>query len=163
MSLNKNWTRDQLLVAFNLYCQIPFGKIHSRNPLLIKYSGLIGRTPSALSMKLANIASLDLEITSTGRKGLQGASVADKAMWDEMQSDWENFAIKSEKAIADVEIENEQQEDKDISQQVNDQEQIDYIGNTKMVTTKARVGQAFFRKAVLSAYDYKCCITVVLY
>lgn len=60
------WTRQQLLVAFSLYCQTPFGKLHSRNPEIIKYADLINRTPSALAMKLTNIASLDPAITSTG-------------------------------------------------------------------------------------------------
>lgn len=78
--IRKNWTRQQLLVAFSLYCQMPFGKMHSRNPDIIKYAEYIGRTPSALAMKLTNIASLDPAITSTGRKGLKGASEADRKM-----------------------------------------------------------------------------------
>ena len=48
---SKNWTREQLLVAFNLYCQLPFGKLDQRNPDIIKFAGMIGRTPSALAMK----------------------------------------------------------------------------------------------------------------
>ena len=59
----------------------------------------IGRTPSSLAMKLTNIASLDPEITSTGRRGLTGASAADRAIWDEMHNDWETFAIESERAV----------------------------------------------------------------
>ena len=100
MAVRTGWTHQQLLVAFNLYCQMPFGKMHSRNPEIIKYAELIGRTPSALAMKLTNIASLDPAITSTGRKGLQGASAADKIMWEEMQADWEQFAIKSQQATS---------------------------------------------------------------
>ena len=81
MAIRIGWTRQQLLVAFNLYCRMPFGKMHSRNPEIVKYAELMGRTPSALAMKLTNIASLDPAITSTGRRGLEGASAADKAMW----------------------------------------------------------------------------------
>ncbi len=44
MSAGTGWTRNQLLVAFNLYCQMQFGKMHSRNPEIIKYAELIGRT-----------------------------------------------------------------------------------------------------------------------
>src|ERR1035437_9118143 len=94
-----NWSREQLLIAFNLYCQMPFGKMHSKNPDIIRFAELIGRTPSALAMKLTNIASLDPMITSTGRRGLSGASLTDKAMWDEMQQDWEHFAFESQTAI----------------------------------------------------------------
>lgn len=145
------WTRQQLLVAFHLYCQMPFGKMHSRNPEIIKYSNVIGRTPSALSMKLTNIASLDPAITSTGRKGLVGASSADRAMWNEMQEDWEHFAEESKQVIDNYGITEDDRE--------GDPEEIDYTGGDKLVQTKIRVGQDFFRKAVLSAYNYQCCIT----
>jgi len=80
VSKSNNWNHDQLLVAFNLYCQMLFGKMHSRNPEIIRLATLIGRTPSALAMKLTNIARLDPAITSIGRKGLNGASAADKLM-----------------------------------------------------------------------------------
>lgn len=156
MTTRVGWSREQLLVAFNLYCRIPFGKMHSGNPEIIKYAELIGRTPSALAMKLTNIASLDPAITSTGRKGLEGASAADKAMWDEMQADWERFAVESKQAAGEygvttgVETEAEGESAADIE---------DYTGSNNTIQTTARIGQDFFRRAVLSAYDYRCCIT----
>ena len=103
MPAGSNWTRQELLVAFALYCRLPFGRLHYKNPEIIRFSKAIGRTPGALAMKLTNIASLDPVITSTGRKGLRGASTNDRAMWVEMQSDWERFAIESEKATSEVE------------------------------------------------------------
>ncbi|MAT65185.1 MAG: restriction endonuclease [Gammaproteobacteria bacterium] len=151
---NKGWTRWQLLVAFGLYCQMPFGKLHSRNPEIIKFAERIGRTPSALAMKLTNIASLDPAITSTGRKGLSGASASDKEMWEEMQSDWERFAIESESALTVA-----MKSDQPIARE-NDLTGIeDYSGAEKVIKAKARIRQNFFRRAVLSAYNYKCCIT----
>lgn len=157
MPARTGWTRQQLLVAFNLYCQMPFGKMHSRNPEIIKYAELIGRTPSALAMKLTNIASLDPAITSTGRRGLEGASATDKVMWEEMQADWERFAVEAQQALSAIggttEIEVE------VSDTSIPDEAVDYTGSNKMVQTTTRVGQDFFRRAVLSAYDYRCCIT----
>ncbi len=35
----------------------------------------------------------------------------------------------------------------------------DYSGTDRIIQTKTRNGQRFFRKAVLSAYNYRCCIT----
>ena len=46
------WTRQELLVAFALYCRLPFGRLHSRNPEIVQFAEAIGRTPSALAMKL---------------------------------------------------------------------------------------------------------------
>jgi predicted restriction endonuclease len=151
MTSRKGWTREQLLVAFRLYCQIPFGKLHSRNPEIIRYSNFIGRTPSALAMKLSNIASLDPAITSTGRKGLAGASLADKKMWDEMQNNWESFVVESENIMAEV-SQNE-------GEFLQTEKVVDYTGQSKLVQTRVRIGQQFFRKTVLSAYDGRCCIT----
>lgn len=149
MASNKGWTRQELLIAFGLYCQMPFGKLHSRNPDIIKCAEQIGRTPSALAMKLTNIASLDPAITSTGRKGLSGASSADRKMWEEMQNDWESFALASETAIANI----MQGEDNLATIEYEDAEE-DYVGLNKEIKTKARIGQSFFRRSVLSAYNY---------
>jgi hypothetical protein len=157
MPASPDWTRQQLLVAFHLYTQLPFGKLHSRNPEIIKYAALIGRTPSALAMKLTNIASRDPEITSTGRTGLSGASAADKAMWVEMQADWGRFAIEMQQAVTALDADAELGAPIDGSPCLD--EDIDYTGSDKTVQTTVRVGQNFFRRAVLSAYDYRCCIT----
>ncbi len=152
---NRRWTRQELLVAFRLYCQIPFGKLHSLNPEIIKIAELIDRTPSALAMKLANIASLDPAITSTGRKGLSSASNADKEMWQEMQNNWENFAIESENTINYILRGSESY----VAENESASEYQDYTGQDRIVPTKTRIGQNFFRKSVLSAYKYRCCIT----
>ncbi len=157
MATKSGWTRQQLLVAFNLYCRMPFGKMHSRNPEIIKYAGLIGRTPSALAMKLTNIASLDPAVTSTGRRGLEGASAADEAMWKEMQEDWECFALESQREVSALGAISEPQVDVNGGSMPNDA--ADYTGSNRSVLATTRIGQDFFRRAVLSAYDSRCCIT----
>jgi len=53
------WTREQSILAINLYCKIPFGQMHSRNAGVIELAGLIGRSPSAVARKLGNFASFD--------------------------------------------------------------------------------------------------------
>ena len=155
MPKRKKWTRQELLIAFGLYCRMPFGKLHKQNPEIIRIAGLIGRTPSALAMKLTNIASLDPEIIATGRKGLPGASAADRAMWQEMKSEWENFALDSAGAIHSI----MQGSEADDSEDESSSEYQDYSSTDRIGQTKTRIGQNFFRKAVLSAYNYRCCIT----
>ena len=151
MASRNDWTRQQLLVAFALYCRLPFGRLHRRNPEIVRFAEAIERTPSALAMKLTNIASLDPEITSTGRAGLRGASAQDRAMWNEMHTDWEQFALKTQQAIAEI-----------TSEPVFDEtyDPIDErIGKDRTVRTTARIGQNFFRRTILSAYNEQCCIT----
>lgn len=156
MATRIGWQREQLLVAFHLYCRMPFGKLHRGNPDIIRFATLIGRTPSALAMKLTNIASLDPAITSTGRRGLEGASSSDREMWEEMQSDWEQFAVATQQAVDSVEG-NTQGSFAGEDPLVEDAES--YEGGVKLTLVKTRIGQTFFRNAVLSAYDFRCCIS----
>ena len=149
------WTRQQLLIAFDLYCRIPFGRITSRNPEIIRVAGLIGRSPASLSMKMGNIASLDPAITSTGRVGLRSASAADRAMWEEMNADWERFANEAQKALQNLQMVGQSA----VSEAIPEIEDSQREGIDRPVETTARVGQSFFRSAVLSAYSERCCIT----
>lgn len=148
------WTKEQLKLAFHLYCQLPFGKLDMRTPEVIKLAGLIGRTPGAVAMKLSNFASLDPAITSTGRKGLEGASNLDREIWDEFHTDWEALAVESEllrrKMDADAQLIDESEE------QLAPE---DFTGETRKVITEQRIKQTFFRRAVLSSYRGRCCMS----
>lgn len=150
MSPRRPWSRNELLIAFKLYCELPFGRLHSGNPVIIEWADRLGRTPSALAMKLTNIASLDPEITRSGRRGLSGASRADRDMWAEMEADWEGFFLEIEQVVKDFECKEKVPGKQDTEQ---------YLGQDKIAQAKVRVGQSLFRKAVLSAYQNRCCIT----
>jgi len=52
---NNNWSRDELIVAFNLYLKTPFGKIGARNKSIIELASIIGRTPSVVDLKLFQV------------------------------------------------------------------------------------------------------------
>ena len=140
-------------MAFVLNCRLPFGRLHSRNPDIVAMAEAISRTPAALAMKLTNIASLDPEITATGRRGLTGASAADREMWHEMHDDWESFAVESERAMTAAKA------DVEPLQPLTEDDPDRPVGEDRAVITTARVGQDFFRRAVLSAYNERCCIT----
>ncbi|MEI7431651.1 MAG: HNH endonuclease [Betaproteobacteria bacterium] len=152
----EHWTKEQLKLAFHLYCQLPFGKLHSRNAEIIELATMIGRTPSAVSMKLVNFASLDPAITGTGRRGLGNASALDRKIWEEFQSDWEGLALECEDlrrqlgcvAAAEAEAAAESTFTAD-----------DSTGETRRVFTEQRIKQHFFRRAVLSSYKGRCCMS----
>jgi hypothetical protein len=152
MPRREGWSREQLIVALKLYSEIPFGKMHARNPEIIRYAKLIKRTPSALAMKLTNFASLDPEIRSSGRSGLSGASQLDREIWAEMTSDWPRLAKEIAKVQSDL-------GGKQARGYESEDETASYAGETRSAVVMARIGQNFFRRAVLSAYEFKCCIT----
>jgi len=151
-----HWTREQLKLAFHFYCQTPFGKLDARNKDVINLANLIGRTPSALAMKLVNLASLDPAILASGRAGLSNTSKLDREIWNEFHADWErlavecenirNFLIRSHEAVDTLEV---------------NEIDVDFTGETRPVIVQQRIKQNFFRRAVLSSYRSRCCISGV--
>jgi putative restriction endonuclease len=147
----KNWTRDELIVAFNLYCKIPFSKISHRHPFIIKLADAIGRTPSAVSWKLFNFASFDPSLKERNIKGATNAGKLDKIVFDEFYYNWDDLAFESEVLLSNI---LKQKLDIVIEEEFNIKE-----GEVRDAIVKVRVNQAFFRDAVLASYDNKCCIT----
>jgi predicted restriction endonuclease len=155
---SNRWNKEQLKLAFHLYCQLPFGRLHSRNPEIMLLAKLIERTPSAVAMKLVNFASLDPAITSTGRKGLDGASKLDREVWAEFNADWEKLALEC--TLLSTQLREEKGAGADVELDVTEQEGLqDFTGVTKRVMTEQRVKQHFFRRAVLSSYRGRCCLS----
>ena len=155
-----NWTDEQLKLAFQLYCRTPFGKLHSRNPQIVELAELIGRTPSALAMKLSNFASLDPSITSTGRAGLRGASARDREIWNAFHADWEGLAVECAELLRS--LVQSRQGLVEPEYPVDDGFALDdYSGETRRAIVQQRVKQDFFRQAVLSSYGGRCCISGV--
>lgn len=91
------WTRDELLLAINLYCKTPFGQMHQGNPAVIQLAGLPNRTPSSVTYKLVNFASLD---PSLDRAGMSNVSYLDRQVWQEFYADWSGRALESERLLA---------------------------------------------------------------
>jgi putative restriction endonuclease len=146
----RTWTRAETLVAFNLYCRTPFGKLHARNPEIIEVANALGRTPGAVAMKCCNLAALDVALSERGISGLSKTSRLDEAIWQDFERDPETIAFEAEVAYADA-----MQRDLRSTEQV---EWEDVRGLDKTVVTKVRVNQHFFRSVVLSGYQSCCAI-----
>ncbi len=155
---NDRWTREQLKLAFHLYCQLPFGRLHSRNAEIMELAQLIGRTPSAVAMKLVNFASLDPSITSTGRAGLGNAGSLDRKIWDEFHADWEGLAVECNRLRTEL-VESRGQAPTTALDTDEATGLEDFTGETRRVVTEQRIKQHFFRRAVLSSYRGRCCMS----
>lgn len=148
----QHWTREQLLQTLALYCQIPFGQMHSRNPAVIAVAGKISRTPAAVALKLVNFASLDPDLRQRGVGGMGNTSAADRAIWAEFFGNWDVLADNA--LLTDApSIKTGEQEQRSLPA-------VAPSGPTQVMReTAQRRGQSFFRAAVLAAHDRKCCIT----
>ena len=156
-----NWTEEQTKLAFHFYCQTPFGQLHGRNPKVVALAGLIERTPDALAMKCCNIASLDPAMRARGVSGLGNASAMDRRVWDEFHADWDTLALECEAMLESLRVKDAQPPvDSDLADELADVPQ-DFFGETRRAFVNMRVRQAFFRRAVLSGYRNRCCISGV--
>lgn len=145
-----NWTKDELIVAFNLYCKTSFGRIHNRNPEIISLAKALGRTPSALAWKLANFARLDPSLQDRNIAGAGHGAKLEEEVWLEFSHDWERLAFESERlrmlTLGAPSFENAKPE-------------AFPEGRMRDSAIRVRVNQGFFRSAILAAYDSTCCIT----
>lgn len=149
----KLWSKEELVLAINLYCKLPFGKLHSSNPEVKHLAQLIGRTPSSVAYKLVNLASLDPSLQARGIKGAQNASKLDKEVWNEFYQNWSELPYESEKLRAKFEHSTvEALYDINLAELPKE-------GKVREQLVKVRVNQGFFRSTILAAYNSTCCIT----
>jgi predicted restriction endonuclease len=109
-------------------------------------------------MKLCNFAALDPVQQARGIRGLPGATKQDRAMWNEFHTNLSALGTESEELLHDLFTKDETTE-------------VDFLSRDRVrlvapcgptetqATVKVRRGQQFFRQAVLTAYDVRCCIS----
>ncbi|MGE0607106.1 MAG: HNH endonuclease [Pirellulales bacterium] len=144
------WTRDETLVAFNIYCRTPFGKLHKSNPDILAVAAVLGRSANSVAMKCCNLAACDAAQQARGISGLSGASSMDRQIWREFELDPERVAFDAELAYASL-----------LSQpprQAAEVEWEDVAGLDIEVTAKVRVNQSFFRSLILAGYRAECAV-----
>lgn len=148
------WNREETILAFNLYFQTPYGRIHGGNEDIVELSRITGRSLGSVGRKMQNLASLDPVQKARGIKGLSNHSKLDEKIFEEFSNNWEELSfesqrIKAEKKHTTVEKEVELQEAK-----WQNRSGVDVIRSVK-----TRSGQTFFRNAVLNNFDWQCAIT----
>ena len=156
--MNRNpWSREELIYALSLYFKIPFGKLHSTNPEMIAAAKLLGRTPASVSMKLCNFARFDPSHMARNVKGLGHGGKLDESIWQEFYGEWELLAVESHRLGADL-----SRNLPPLLLQGGTKGGLDSSRPTETVAeAKQRIGQDFFRRLVLSNFNYSCAITGV--
>lgn len=151
MSTRVPWSRDELLVAFRLYCRTPFGKLHQHNPEIIELARTLGRTPSAVGMKACNFASLDPVQRARNISALGNVSRADRELWEAFEANPEAVAAEAEAAYARL----TGRDAPPLEMELDPPE-----GPTEVQRlVRTRRVQAFFRAAVLASYEHRCALS----
>lgn len=103
-------------------------------------------------MKVGNIGRLDPKLREKGIVGLSHGSKIEQMVWDEFYANPEQLAYESECLIAEY-----------ANDSIEHTANIDLTnlpeGTERVAMIKQRVNQSFFRCAVISSYDNKCCIS----
>lgn len=143
------WTREELVLAFDLYCRIPFRKTKATNPEVQRLALLINRTPASVARKLGNFGAFDPELKKQNISGLVHGGKLDREIWDEFHKHWNTLVLKARnlrESLGDV-----------------SQDPMEIVFPTgpseREIKGKQRVHQLFFRQTVLSSYESTCCIT----
>ena len=149
----EKWTREETILAFDLYCKTPFSKITKSNKDIIALAKVLGRTPSSVGLKMANLAHYDPELIARNIKGMSNASKLDKEIVEEFNGDWEELSYQAQLIMAeykhtDIFALNPELLMEEIPEGIDIEKE-----------AKVRVGQYFFRMSVLTAYGNTCCIT----
>ena len=145
MEERRNWTRQELIIAFNLYCKLSFGQYHQSNKEIIELSKILHRTPSSVSLKLCNFARFDPALRKRGLKGMMHGSKLDEVVWNEFNNNWDELAYQSEVALAEL----KGQAKGNLMSHIEELPE----GKERAAVVKARVNQSFFRKMILVSYN----------
>lgn len=153
MNTRNNWTREEHILTFSLYSQIPFGTIHIHNPKILELAKLLGRSVGSVSLKLANFSRLDPALHARGIRGMAHGAKGEEKVWEEFATNPEALAFESQRLMA------ERLKQNIVEYTGIETNDLPITGSEREAVVRLRVNQNFFRKRVLSAYNYQCCIT----
>lgn len=150
LSYNK-WTREETILAYELYCTLPAAAVTVTNQDVINLAAAIGRTAASVKLKLQNFKAFDPIYTENGRIGLKHGSKLDAEISTEFFQNTNSLVCQAS----------------EIKRKINLSRQIDIfdvkcdeiIGYDEIQLRKTRYGQSFFRKALMASYNGRCCIT----
>lgn len=150
----KLWTKEELILVFNLYLKLPFGKMHTRTPEIIEMANLLGRTVNSIAIRLTNFAACDPYHQNRGVKGMVGGIKQCQPIWDEFVANKELLIFESERILAEKENQTIETKFDELFFDIKD-----LRGETKIREVKTRVNQNVFRQIVVANYSGKCAIT----
>lgn len=151
MAERRKWTAYEVREALALYLVTDFGRFHSRNPDIIALAEKLGRTPSSIALKLANLAALD---DSLPQKGMANASALDRLIWAEYLEQPDAVIAAFARQFVGVRA----HAGAGIGLAENPAA-FDHRGGIRPVQNMQRVGQDLFRRTVLTSYRGRCALT----
>lgn len=149
----EKWNREETILAFDLYCRIPFSKIGQTNPDVIELANLLGRTPGSVGLKMHNLAHYDPVLQKRNVVAMKHGSRLDGEIFSEFAENWTELSYQAQLIRA-------RYQKQSLAELVDLGDVVELpAGEYKEQLTKSRVGQYFFRMTVLNSYNNCCCVT----
>lgn len=155
-SRQRLWNRQELILAFNLYLKLPFGKLHKGRPEVKELAELIGRSANSIALRLVNFAACDPYLKERGIKGMPGGAKQCQPIWDEYLKAPDKILFEGEQMLAQLQNTTIEQKYDRVDGDIGYGEGKNYVKEIQ-----ARVNQYIFRKIVLANYDCQCAISGV--
>lgn len=141
-----HWRREDVIVAYALYCVTPLNKINPSNKVIQQVSARLGLPIGSLVLRMRNFQFLDPAGAGEGGKGMSHVAKMDRQIFEEFQNDWGSLSALAEGASGLALFEGTPEKGaKPISS----------------LTERNKVSRErhFFRASVFAAYENRCCIT----
>ena len=142
----KHWTRDDIIIAFALYCITPISQLKPNNSLLWEVARRRDLSAASLFLRMQNFRHMDPRAKGNKAGGMSHAGQIDRDIFDEFRHDWGALSLHAEQITGLT---------------VFDADPVNGARPLSTLTDKNRVSRErhSFRAAVLAAYDYQCCIS----
>ena len=152
----RRWTREEFILVFNLYLQLPFGRLTRTTKSVQELAEIIDRTPSSVAFVLTAFAGVDPFHIKRGIKGTKGSQKQCEPIFNEFIADRDKLYFESERILAEkqhipIEVK--------FKEALKDLDLTDKKGETRLREVKTRVNQNLFRRIVLNNYSNTCAIS----
>ena len=140
--MRNSWSREDILIAYALYCITPVNQINASNKTIQQVATLIPHSVGSIVLRMNNFRFLDPTVNA----GLGHVAKADKLIYEEFKHDWGALSLQAE-ALTGLAL--------------FDSSPLQGAKPLSSLTNHTRVSRErhFFKSAVLAAYDNTCYIS----
>lgn len=162
MAKGRLWTEHELVLALDLYCRTPFGRLHRTNPEIVRLSSAINRSADAVAMKCCNFASLDPTEQARGIRGLSSTSKADIEVFTRFANDLvaldQAYILASSQLSADPFLESRANRTPEWNHNDSWNRLEAKTSTESMQLKRVRHLQSLYRQVVMASYDSACAV-----
>lgn len=137
------WSREDIIVAYALYCITPLREIRASNKLICQVAENFPHSRDSLLMRMHNFSAID---PNSNVKGASHVAKLDQQIFEEFRNDWGSLSVQAE-ALTGLALFD--------ASPVNGAKPISSLTDRNKVSRERH----FFRASVFASYENTCCIS----